>query len=143
MSYQTDLQNKIPQNNFLSDPNLLQPETLLNSWKEKKNKKFKFNFTILQKLCRSCRGNSLKKLIYYQIENKMSKVISFENFVKVTRDLKILNHVLLDSHYKNILKDCLIPRKPKATDLLNLEIIIDDIRRDDKMFKKVYQLVSL
>ncbi len=100
----------------------------------------------LEKLCIPCYSgskNSRRKLkSFYSIQNKFEKVLSVENFFRISREVQFYKFLFLDEFKKKILKVCPTPYKRKIDDSSIFEtkfayLLEDNKSESNKINKKI------
>jgi hypothetical protein len=86
---------------------------LYDACRNKSQMKYQLNLGPYEKICRGCvtSHESNKKIeLMRKIELKMTKVLSVENFFKITRLTKILKTINFETYHNNLLKVCQVPK---------------------------------
>ena len=77
----------------------------------------------------TCFRNKHNNLLYKMIESKMTKIISFENIIKLTKSHKLVKLLLFDEYQRNMFKICPVPRKNK---IISIEQVIYNFINESK-----------
>ena len=79
----------------------------------------------LEKLCMPCYSQNKKnrrKLKFFNlIQSKCEKILSIENFFKISREIQFYKFFFLDDFQKKLLKVCPTPNKRKIDDPIIFE----------------------
>ena len=102
--------------------------------------------------CCSRKGKNENRLKLLDIiQKKAEKVLSFETYVKITREVMLYRSLFLDEYQKSLLKVCQIPkinRNLKAPVIdgyyeNNIEIILKNKNKTRRLNKKVLDSVCV
>jgi hypothetical protein len=80
------------------------------SSKNQKINSFQTNYNCFKSAFRSCYNRRLY-LFYLIYENKMTKVVSYENLIKLSKKMKLMKLFLLNDDQRELFKNCQTPLK--------------------------------
>jgi hypothetical protein len=104
-------------------------EFILQLIRKKRNKVYHAKMSNFKKIFRCfLTGNNDKQINFYKmIETKLKKLISFEHFIKVTKNVKVFREIFLENHQNQIIKMSQAPRSKKGSESMDTEKISENL----------------
>lgn len=120
--------------------------------KNNKSKNYSIQMKIFIRIFRICfsRSKFYKKhlILYYMLEKKMDKLISFENILKTFKNVKIMKKTLFEDYQNEIMKFCISKfNKSSKFEIESLskkytESMINDLKRQDNINENILDSCS-
>jgi hypothetical protein len=106
-------------------------DSIIQLLKKKKNKVYFAKMRNFKRVFRCCisPGKDSQIKFYKMIEKKLNKLISFEHFIKITKNVKIFKEIFFEYHQNHIVKICQAPRRKKLSEPMNTEKISENLLR--------------
>jgi hypothetical protein len=97
--------------------------------RNKKNKFYSTNMNNFKNVfrCFLSPKNDTQVKFYKIIEAKLKKIMSFEQFIKITKNVKIFKEIFFEEHQSEVIKICQVPKKKKLSEPMNLEKITENL----------------